>query len=828
MLFRRLLLCAIPLILTAGLCACESVCDRTAIDRTNGFLSAVNSLDLSGASSFLENQAATRIASDAAYSDTPDSAYPAYKSEPVRIILENTVFTFDEEASYTEGNDEGDAGLICYQFSMPDYNSVLAENPGDTEEFRSMIESAGRLTGSIEFAVIMSGGEWQISNAKAMFDILDSLFAPVYSFAITGDYYFADISDNEGVQLTDVSEISISLTVDDAYISAGENKEIRYELYYQDEYVAEGEPELVFADDNDTNSTILPVAYIIRLDAAALSVPEGFAYFPMGEYELRLLDRDKVFHSHYFDVTVSEDLVPDESVCSNVFWQGIDACGMCFNTDTLSATMVISQRYLSSGRDMDITFDICRTSHNSDSVSESAGDEEIIVSEGSCEYTSSCAHANYIGDSMLPAGEYTVIFYNYGSRVGSSTVTVVNNLNPDRYAQAEIPEESSLADAEDAELLIYSYSESEIDIIEDYTDYDFDYEVPSLNTFTHTVDAVLASGENAPDIIICDSIYAAAYANHPGIVPVNTVGISNDELRFMFEYTFNMTLNSNNQVTGLAWQITPGGLFYNRNIAQRYLGVSEPDDVSTYFDSWDSYLQTARSLREASNGRVRINANSSDIQSPYFNGRSQPWYQDGEVLTDSYILDFFSLMNSLVNEELTYNSSRWSSEWQGRITNGTVLSFWGTLDFGQMFLKNSHVTWGLVRGPVDYFDGGAFLFVTRYCDMPLTVGSILRDITCDESNMALMAEDGHTVNNINVMLDCAEDEAYNVRWLGGQNPYEVLTSVSRSLTGTFITSEDAEINELFLDSVRYYITDGGNLDSYLDDFVSAVEELEAV
>ena len=789
MIMKRLAIAILSLSILAGISACGDKCDDAAVSVTSNYLNCIVVSDYDKASTYCSDK----------------SAFESYKAESYKdavaqIVVKNMTYALDEEKSDTTLDD--DTGIVYYNITYPNYSDALATNPANIEEFEGALNEASTSTSSVGINVKQNDSEvWEITDASTVMTlIVDPIYQEDLLFAASGDDFFAEYCVNSNEELIDVDNLSYELTIDEKFVDFIDQLDFSYEVWCGSTVIAEGAPAI---EDG-----------VMMFGVNARDVRNGFELISMGDYSTKIYKDNSLFYTVDCHVDISDDVVSPTSIAGRIFWQNVESCGMYFNVDTLSATLVIDSRFLASGKDYDVT---CSFFH---------GDEEI-ASNVSCTTSAACIHSEYTADEKFDTGVYTAKFYNGDELVGSADVQIIYNLNPNRYVQAEIPAASDLVDDEEGELLIYSYSRNEVDFIDDYSDVEFEYVVPSMNTFTHTVDAALASGENAPDMIICDSIYAARFANDEHIVPVSDVGITYDEMKYMYEYTFNMTLKDN-VVMGLAWETTPGGLFYNRSLAQNYLGVSEPSDVQPLFESWDAYLSTARTLHEASSGRVRINASPNDILTPYLNGRTTPWIENSELQSDDYVMDFYDLMGTLVEEELTYDSSRWSSEWMARMSNNSVLSYWGTLEFGEIFLSSTRGTWGLVKGPVDYYDGGSFIFVTEYCDMPDSVATIIRDLTCNELNMENMAADGYTVNNINVMMTCAKNEANCERWLGGQNPYEVFASVSNSLTGTFITTKDAEVNELFMASVREYVSGEISVDSAYSQFANAVGDLEGI
>ena len=365
-------------------------------------------------------------------------------------------------------------------------------------------------------------------------------------------------------------------------------------------------------------------------------------------------------------------------------------------------------------------------------------------------------------------------------------------------------------------------------IADDYVDVDFHNTNISMNIFTDRLDAVLASGEDAPDMIICNSNYARRYALSDMTVPVNDIGITYQELQYMYEYTFAMTTDEDSVIKGVTWEITPGAVFYCRSAMANELGVSEPGEVAPYFESWDAVLDTAQAINESSGGTRNLFSCPEDVQDAYINGRTDSWFDDsGNVQTPEYMQDYLPLLDALTNDGLTFDVSRWSSQWSSRIANRSAVAYLGTMRFGELFLRPNHSgDWGIVPPPQYYHDGGNYIFVTSYCDMEASAARFIRNVAINEENLYDMAEDHITVNNISVMMTCANDDSYCENWLGGQNPFRVFAQTAWGIDASGISPYDNLIEAEFIDYASSY-ADGGysNPDLAIDAFEESVEEV---
>lgn len=377
--------------------------------------------------------------------------------------------------------------------------------------------------------------------------------------------------------------------------------------------------------------------------------------------------------------------------------------------------------------------------------------------------------------------------------------------------------EKTVAEVEDEsdKVLIYGWNEEFPGLVTKYWGDNYDVELTESNTYQTKLDQVLASGEDAPDMFVCDADYASKYMNSDNTIAINDIGIAYSELTEMYNYTLQFAADDNDVIKGLAWQACPCGVFYNRTLAQTYLGVSEPEDVQAFFETWDAFLETAQSVNEQSAGAVKAISGTDEIWRAILNTRTSGWIVNGEVVVDPVMMDYFDLAKTLYDEDLTFQAGQWSDAWTANMSNSTVLSYWGPmwlLNFCMGFPDNPTTgDWGLVKAPGDFFWGGTWMMASKYCDMKATCAEIMRAVALTEANLRDMTTTGEFVNSVAIMTDLASDPTYSVEYLGGQNPAAVLLAAAQGIDNSTVGENDQAINDEFNNVVNSYLA--GDIDS---------------
>ena len=385
----------------------------------------------------------------------------------------------------------------------------------------------------------------------------------------------------------------------------------------------------------------------------------------------------------------------------------------------------------------------------------------------------------------------------------------------DGYVERTVAE---VTDEDDGKIMIYGYNTEFTGLAEKYAgitseDYDF-IEITDSAEYQEKLDAVLSDGNDAPDIFICDEAYARKYLASDDTIAINDLGIDYEEMTNMFDYTLRFASDEDNVIKGLAWKACPTGVFYNRSLAEEYLGTSDPSELAASFATWDAVLESSRAVNTASEGQVKLISGYTETFDAYMSGRENVWIMDGSLSFDPTVEDFFDFAKQLYDEDLTFRDEQWSGGWRDRMSDRTVISYWGSLQFAKYELalnpgEGTSVNptagdWGLTTGPVNYYSGGSWVMASKYCDKKATSADIIRAVCINEDNQKDMLNNGEFVNNTKLITAAASDDKFCLEWLGGQNPYPVLLASAENASASLAEVNAYEYNKSFNSVVGPY------------------------
>ena len=385
----------------------------------------------------------------------------------------------------------------------------------------------------------------------------------------------------------------------------------------------------------------------------------------------------------------------------------------------------------------------------------------------------------------------------------TQTPTPTVYVDPDLLVELDVEE---VEDEEDGTLTVYTWTNTFTNLLNEYTDVDFEVELIDINTYSTRLDQALASGEDAPDLFVCEGNIASRYIHSDNTLPLNDLGISYDEMGEMYEYSLQFAADDDNIIKAMTWELCPGAVIYNRDVAEDVLGVSEPEDVAPYFESWDAFGETATLVYDESEGDVRVVSGYDDLWRAYSGGRTSSWVVNSNLNVDPVWTDFFDLALGLYEGDLTFDTTQLDSDWLANMNNDKVLSYWGPLWLVNMIkIQDPYGHWGVVMPPEEFSWGENWMMASTSCDMKASVAQIMRDLALDEDNLIDMAGDGKFVNNMSVMADIIDSEDYQMSYLNDQNPYGIFNDVAMEIDATDVTRYEQSFNDEFLNIVALYV-----------------------
>lgn len=358
---------------------------------------------------------------------------------------------------------------------------------------------------------------------------------------------------------------------------------------------------------------------------------------------------------------------------------------------------------------------------------------------------------------------------------------------------------------------------------EKYPNVKVNIEVSPNADFLAKLTPALASGEDVPDIFTGESDYVKYLVESGYWDDLNGEQYLNGaSLDDMWEYIVSVGMDTSGVLRALSLQASPGSVIYRRDIAEQYLGVSEPDEVSALLSSNEAMLDVAATLKE--NG-IKMFACWQDLLNMQFSNRENPWVLDGKLYIDDSMLEFMDMAKEIYEKGYDLNTSTWAPEWTAAVeSNDTfcyVLPTWGYQFVVRAFADTTKGQWGLAEGPVPYVKGGTWAGIYKDSPNKDLAWAFLEYVCCDaEAQMKYASETGEYMSLKSVDEALAQGEGEEV--LNGQNLYEFYNEEMSKITNDLMTAYDGTINNAFLSATEVYANGTLDKDAAIEQFKNDV------
>ncbi|MBQ6061675.1 MAG: carbohydrate ABC transporter substrate-binding protein [Clostridia bacterium] len=338
------------------------------------------------------------------------------------------------------------------------------------------------------------------------------------------------------------------------------------------------------------------------------------------------------------------------------------------------------------------------------------------------------------------------------------------------------------------------------------------------------------------DLFLMEADYALKYVNSEYTRPIESVGITAEEMAGQYEYTRQVATDENGVIKGSSWQAAPGLFMYRASLAKKYLGVNSPEEMQEKVKDWDSWLATAREVKEKSEGATKLIPSNGDVWQVVRTVRSTPWVDESLTLKiDDQVKWYFDFAKTLREENLTAEANPWSEGWNACMGNDSVMGlFFSTWGIQWTMVGNSggsapgegtYGDWRAVKGPQPYYWGGTWLAVSKFCTNDALAADIIRFFTTEEDSMKYYCLGSKDYVNNDAAVKSIIDDGFSFDFLGGQDHYSLFREVLPLIDVSTMSAYDQNINSAMDTQVNYYIAGEKDLDTALADFAAAVVDL---
>lgn len=307
--------------------------------------------------------------------------------------------------------------------------------------------------------------------------------------------------------------------------------------------------------------------------------------------------------------------------------------------------------------------------------------------------------------------------------------------------------------------------------------------------YINGLNSALDGSDAYADVMLFDEGIAKQWTETDQTAVLADLGLTSDMYANAYSYTVDYATYEGD-LKAMTWQATPGAFIYRADIAEEVLGAKTPEEVQEYVKDWDTFMDTAATLKDAG---YKMVAGTNEIKYPILNQRKGPWVEvasDGSetLKLDDTLKTYAEKAKVLYDNEYTNQADQWSGEWSGAMADGDVFGYFGCTWFLGTMESNcpedaaNFGNWATTVGPDTYYWGGTYLAIGADTKNPELAAYFVYEMCCDEDVMYNIAKNkGDFVNNKAAVDKLIADGVGERDILGGQNPFGTFADAARAI-----------------------------------------------
>lgn len=145
--------------------------------------------------------------------------------------------------------------------------------------------------------------------------------------------------------------------------------------------------------------------------------------------------------------------------------------------------------------------------------------------------------------------------------------------------------------------------------------------------------------------------YVNKYTNTDMALDIKSLGLTDDDLSQMYDYTKQAATKSDGTLRAVSWQGCPGGFVYRRSIAKEVFGTDDIKKIQEQVSDWDKFAAAAETLKGKG---YKMLSGYDDALRVYSNNVSQKCVNDeGVIQIDPSIENGLTQQKSILTKVIT-------------------------------------------------------------------------------------------------------------------------------------------------------------------------------
>jgi multiple sugar transport system substrate-binding protein len=333
---------------------------------------------------------------------------------------------------------------------------------------------------------------------------------------------------------------------------------------------------------------------------------------------------------------------------------------------------------------------------------------------------------------------------------------------------------------------------------------------------------VLQTGRDVPDIFDLERAYIDKFINSKYAANLSEMG-AEALLKDYVPYVQALGRDSKGDVRAVSDHSSPGGFWYIKENAKKYLGTDNPDEISAMVDSWDKIIELGKKVNKDSNGQVHLISHYGDLYNVEAY-HAKPWVKDGKLtIADSWKKNY-EIQKEIFNNDVDAKLEFFSAGWGNAINDGSVvlnaMPAWAGFMVDN---KNDSANdkYGLAKTPRGFYMGGTYRSIYEKSENKELAYKFMEFITSEEWQQHNLEATG----NMPGLLSVYEKnlETFKTPMFGEQNILKPYYEMVEEIPGTKSDKYGEEVLSKWRKVAGQGIKDNADIDEVIKKFKKEVQ-----
>lgn len=206
---------------------------------------------------------------------------------------------------------------------------------------------------------------------------------------------------------------------------------------------------------------------------------------------------------------------------------------------------------------------------------------------------------------------------------------------------------------------------------EKYPEYQVDVKVFPGDQYQTKLQTALQSGNNVPDVFDLEAGYIGKFIDSKFVANLSDMG-AEDLVKDYVPYVQELGRNEDGDLAAISDHSSPGGFWYQKEVAKKWLGTDDPNEISAMVDSWDKVIDLGKKVNADSDGNVHLISQYGDVYNVEAS-HLEPFVTDEKLNIDEGWKDAYEIQKTMFKNDVGAKLEFQSAGWNNALNEGNVV-----------------------------------------------------------------------------------------------------------------------------------------------------------